>query len=91
RPAFGVDIRIVDDAGLPLPHDGVSFGNLQARGSWVLSQYFKRELDANHSADGWFHTGDVVTIDPDGYMRITDRTKDVIKSGGEWISSIDLE
>ncbi|VEB40845.1 Short-chain-fatty-acid--CoA ligase [Chromobacterium violaceum] len=57
----------------------------------MLSQYFKRELDANHSADGWFHTGDVVTIDADGYMRITDRTKDVIKSGGEWISSIDLE
>ncbi|WP_261174260.1 3-(methylthio)propionyl-CoA ligase [Chromobacterium amazonense] len=91
RPVYGVDIRIVDDAGLPLPHDGVSFGNLQVRGPWVLSQYFKRELDANHSADGWFHTGDVVTIDPDGFMRITDRTKDVIKSGGEWISSIDLE
>ncbi|ATP27657.1 long-chain fatty acid--CoA ligase [Chromobacterium violaceum] len=91
RPVYGVDIRIVDDAGLPLPHDGVSFGNLQVRGPWVLSQYFKRELDANHSADGWFHTGDVVTIDADGYMRITDRTKDVIKSGGEWISSIDLE
>lgn len=91
RPVYGVDIRIVDDAGLPLPHDGVSFGNLQVRGPWVLSQYFKRELDANHSADGWFLTGDVVTIDPDGFMRITDRTKDVIKSGGEWISSIDLE
>ncbi|WP_076098386.1 3-(methylthio)propionyl-CoA ligase [Chromobacterium subtsugae] len=91
RPIYGVDIRIVDDAGLPLPHDGVSFGNLQVRGPWVLSQYYKRELDANHSADGWFHTGDVVTIDADGFMRITDRTKDVIKSGGEWISSIDLE
>ncbi|WP_083338685.1 3-(methylthio)propionyl-CoA ligase [Chromobacterium sphagni] len=91
RPIYGVDIRIVDDAGLPLPHDGVSFGNLQVRGPWVLSQYFRRELDANHSADGWFHTGDVVTIDADGFMRITDRTKDVIKSGGEWISSIDLE
>ncbi|WP_434632778.1 3-(methylthio)propionyl-CoA ligase [Chromobacterium sp. CV08] len=91
RPIYGVDIRIVDDAGQPLPHDGTTFGNLQARGPWVLARYFKRELDDNHSADGWFHTGDVVTIDADGYMRITDRTKDVIKSGGEWISSIDLE
>ncbi|OWY37705.1 long-chain fatty acid--CoA ligase [Xenophilus sp. AP218F] len=91
RPIYGVDIRIVDDAGLPLPHDGVAFGNLQVKGPWVLSQYYRRELDGSHSGDGWFNTGDVVTIDPDGYMRVTDRTKDVIKSGGEWISSIELE
>jgi len=70
---------------------GVAFGNLQVKGSWVLSRYFKRELDGCHTEDGWFNTGDVVTIDRDGYMKITDRTKDVIKSGGEWISSIELE
>jgi fatty-acyl-CoA synthase len=69
----------------------VAFGNLQVKGSWVLSRYFKRELDDCHTEDGWFNTGDVVTIDRDGYMKITDRTKDVIKSGGEWISSIELE
>ncbi|WP_082150980.1 MULTISPECIES: 3-(methylthio)propionyl-CoA ligase [unclassified Chromobacterium] len=91
RPIYGIELRIVDDVGKPLPHDGVAFGNLQVRGLWVLSQYFRRELDASHSADGWFNTGDVVTIDADGFMRITDRTKDVIKSGGEWISSIELE
>lgn len=91
RPIYGVQIRIVDDAGEPLPHDGVAFGNLQVKGPWVLSQYFRRDLDASHTEDGWFNTGDVVTIDPDGYMKITDRTKDVIKSGGEWISSIELE
>ncbi|BEV73244.1 MULTISPECIES: 3-(methylthio)propionyl-CoA ligase [unclassified Paludibacterium] len=91
RPLFGVQMRIVDGAGQPLPHDGVAFGNLQVRGPWVLSQYFKRERDASHTDDGWFNTGDVAKLDADGYMRITDRTKDVIKSGGEWISSIELE
>ncbi|TDR76664.1 3-(methylthio)propionyl-CoA ligase [Paludibacterium purpuratum] len=91
RPLFGVEMRIVDGAGQPLPHDGVAFGNLQVRGPWVLSQYFKRERDASHTDDGWFNTGDVAKLDADGYMRITDRTKDVIKSGGEWISSIELE
>ncbi len=92
RPIYGVDIRIVDDGGLPLPHDGKAFGNLQVRGPWVLAQYFRQEAASPaHTADGWFNTGDVSTIDPDGYMKITDRTKDVIKSGGEWISSIDLE
>ncbi|WP_024304179.1 3-(methylthio)propionyl-CoA ligase [Pseudogulbenkiania sp. MAI-1] len=91
RPVYGVEIRLVDDAGQPLPHDGVAFGNLQVRGPWVLSQYYRRDLDASLTADGWFDTGDVVTIDPDGYMKITDRSKDVIKSGGEWISSIELE
>ncbi|GGY16232.1 long-chain-fatty-acid--CoA ligase [Paludibacterium paludis] len=91
RAIFGVDLRIVDDMGRPLPHDGVAFGNLQVRGPWVLSQYFRRERDSAHTEDGWFNTGDVVTVDKDGYMKITDRTKDVIKSGGEWISSIELE
>lgn len=91
RPIFGVQIRIVDDEGKALPHDGVAFGNLQVKGPWVLGQYFRRDQDDSHTPDGWFNTGDVVTIDPDGYMKITDRTKDVIKSGGEWISSIELE
>ena len=91
RPLFGVEMRIVDDRGQTLPHDGVSFGNLQVRGPWVVAHYFRCELDAAHTSDGWFDTGDVATLDADGYMRITDRTKDVIKSGGEWISSIELE
>ena len=91
RPLFGVDIRIVDDGGQALPHDGKAFGNLQVRGPWVLARYYGQEASGAHTADGWFNTGDVSTIDRDGYMKITDRTKDVIKSGGEWISSIDLE
>jgi len=86
---YGVDMRIVDDAGLELPWDGTTFGHLQVKGPWVIESYFREE----HSAlrDGWFPTGDVATIDADGYMRITDRSKDVIKSGGEWIGTIDLE
>lgn len=91
RPVFGIDLRIVNDEGQVLPHDGKAFGELQVRGAWVCSQYYARELGSEHTLDGWFCTGDVVTIDPDGYMQITDRAKDVIKSGGEWISSIDLE
>jgi fatty-acyl-CoA synthase len=93
RPVFGVELKIVDDAGRAQPHDGKSMGELLVRGPWIVSGYFE---DAEASAasvekDGWFHTGDVATIDPDGYMQIIDRRKDVIKSGGEWISSIDLE
>jgi fatty-acyl-CoA synthase len=93
RPVFGVELRIVDDMGQAQPHDGKSLGELLVRGPWIVSGYFE---DAEASAasvekDGWFHTGDVATIDPDGYMQIVDRRKDVIKSGGEWISSIDLE
>ncbi len=91
KPVYGIDLRIVDDAGQPLPHDGVAFGQLQVRGHWVTSGYYRVDADASVSSDGWFDTGDVATIDADGYMQITDRTKDVIKSGGEWISSIDLE
>ena len=87
---YGVQMRIVGDDGEELPRDGVAFGELQVRGPWVVNGYFKGEggdvLDR-----GWFPTGDVATLDPEGFMQITDRAKDVIKSGGEWISSIDLE
>lgn len=92
RGIFGVELRIVDDGGNELPWDGEACGALQVRGPWVCSDYFKLEGESDsHTDDGWFETGDVAMIDPDGYMAITDRTKDVIKSGGEWISSIDVE
>lgn len=90
RPPFGIDLRVVDDAGKPLPHDGESEGALQARGHWVVDTYFNEPQSAL-TDDGWFDTGDVSTIDADGFMVIRDRTKDIIKSGGEWISSVDLE
>ena len=93
RPVFGVEMKVVDDNGHVQPHDGKSLGELLVRGPWIVSAYFE-DAEASAAAvekDGWFHTGDVVTIDPDGYMQIVDRRKDVIKSGGEWISSIDLE
>ena len=93
RPVFGVEIKIVDDQGKILPHDGKAVGELLVRGPWIASGYFEDE-EATRAAvepDGWFHTGDVASIDPDGYVQLTDRHKDVIKSGGEWISSIDLE
>ena len=90
RPLYGVDMRIVDESGQELPHDGVAFGELQVRGPWIVREYFRGE-GGNPLVDGWFPTGDVATIDADGYMQITDRAKDVIKSGGEWISSIELE
>ena len=88
-PIFGIELEIVDGAGAPLVHDGKAFGDLMARGPWVLERYFKEENSALRN--GWFPTGDVATIDADGYIQITDRSKDVIKSGGEWISSIELE
>ena len=96
RPPFGVEMKIVDDAGKELPRDGKAFGDLLVRGPWVTSGYFKGEggevlRPDEHGGSGWFPTGDVATLDPDGFMQITDRSKDVIKSGGEWISSIDLE
>ncbi|HEX4330438.1 MAG TPA: 3-(methylthio)propionyl-CoA ligase [Burkholderiales bacterium] len=90
RTIYGVDMKIVDDAGKSLPWDGKAFGNLLVKGYWVLRDYYKSEPGSTLQG-GWFPTGDVATIDADGYMQITDRTKDVIKSGGEWISSIDLE
>jgi acyl-CoA synthetase (AMP-forming)/AMP-acid ligase II len=86
---FGVDMRIVDAQGAELPWDGTAFGELQVRGPWVIAQYYGQ--DASPLSEGWFPTGDVATIDADGYMHITDRSKDVIKSGGEWISSIEVE
>jgi fatty-acyl-CoA synthase len=86
---FGVDLKIVGDDGRELPHDGAAAGELMVRGPWVVREYLKGE--ASPLTDGWFPTGDVATIDADGFMQITDRSKDVIKSGGEWISSIDLE
>ncbi len=91
RPIFGVELKIVDDEGVELPWDGESFGSLKVRGPWICSNYFKLEGSDAHEEEGWFETGDVATIDADGYMAITDRTKDVIKSGGEWISSIEVE
>ena len=95
RCVFGVELKITDDAGQELPHDGRAFGALKVRGPWVASGYFQQEpgspANVAFDADGWFNTGDVATICPLGYLQITDRTKDVIKSGGEWISSIELE
>jgi len=92
RGICGVEMRIVDDEGKELPWDGVAYGALQVRGPWICSDYYKLEGESeSHTEDGWFDTGDVATIDELGYMAITDRTKDVIKSGGEWISSIDVE
>jgi fatty-acyl-CoA synthase len=90
HPIYGVDMKIVDDAGQELPWDGKTYGNLLVKGPWVISSYFKNE-GGEVLQDGWFPTGDVATIDADGYMQITDRSKDVIKSGGEWIGTIDLE
>jgi 3-(methylthio)propionyl---CoA ligase len=95
RAIFGVDMRIVGDDGKELPWDGKSAGDLQVRGPWVVREYFKGEGGDPlvHEANGidWFPTGDVANIDAEGFMQITDRSKDVIKSGGEWISSIDIE
>jgi fatty-acyl-CoA synthase len=91
RGIFGVEIKIVDDDNNELPWDGVAFGALRVRGPWICSDYFKLEGSANSHIDGWFDTGDVATIDENGFLAITDRTKDVIKSGGEWISSIEIE
>ena len=90
RVVFGADMRIVDEAGNRLPSDGKSTGELQVRGHWVIDRYFGKSEPATH-AGNWFDTGDVAHISPDGFLQITDRAKDVIKSGGEWISSIELE
>lgn len=87
---YGVDLRIVDAQGKALPHDGVAQGHIQVRGPWIIKSYFKED-HSPLTPDGWFDTGDIGTLDPDGYMEITDRAKDVIKSGGEWISSSMLE
>jgi len=87
---FGIELRVVDDDDAEQPRDGVSSGRLQVRGPWIVKRYFGADADAV-DAEGWFDTGDVAVLHPDGVMQITDRAKDVIKSGGEWISSVDLE
>jgi fatty-acyl-CoA synthase len=91
RALFGIDMRIVDDEGRALDQDGVRTGHLQVRGPWVCNAYYGQAAGSALDGEGWFTTGDVASIDADGYMEITDRSKDVIKSGGEWISSIQLE
>jgi fatty-acyl-CoA synthase len=91
HPPFGVEMKITDDAGKELPWDGKTFGRLKVRGPAVAKAYYKVPGDPVFEQDGWFDTGDVATMDRYGYMQITDRAKDVIKSGGEWISTIDLE
>lgn len=90
RPVFGVDMKIVDEEGNTLPHDGKAQGELLVKGPWIVQSYFRGE-GGDPLVNGWFPTGDVATIDPEGYLQITDRSKDVIKSGGEWISSIEVE
>lgn len=91
RVQYGLEIKVLDEDGKPVPRDGVAYGDLWVRGPWVTSGYFRSEGGNVLDEDGWFLTGDVVTIDQYGFMKITDRSKDVIKSGGEWISSIDIE
>lgn len=90
-PVPGVEIRAMDEGGKEVPWDGKSFGELQIRGAWVISSYYNDDRSAESFQDGWFRTGDVVTIDSEGFMQIVDRTKDLVKSGGEWISSQVLE
>ena len=90
RALFGVEMKILGDNGEELPHDGVAFGDLYVKGPWVIDNYYKNDQSSPLS-NGWFPTGDVATIDADGFIQITDRSKDVIKSGGEWISSIEIE
>lgn len=91
RPVAGVEVRVVDEAGAALPHDGASVGELQLRGPWITGSYYRGESSDATTDDGWLRTGDVGHIDARYYVQLTDRTKDVIKSGGEWISSVDLE
>ncbi|HWA61894.1 MAG TPA: AMP-binding protein, partial [Caulobacteraceae bacterium] len=91
RPPVGVELKLTDDAGNRLPHDGVRFGRLKIKGPFIVGQYFQGDGGDILDEEGFFDTGDVATIDPLGYMQITDRAKDVIKSGGEWISSIEIE
>jgi fatty-acyl-CoA synthase len=91
RQVYGVELKLSGRDGAALPNDGVSVGELKVRGNWIVSGYFRGEGGNVLDADGWFGTGDVATIDADGYVQLTDRLKDVIKSGGEWISSIEIE
>jgi fatty-acyl-CoA synthase len=89
KSVFGIEIKVVDEFGATLPRDGTSQGELMVRGQWIIDRYYK--ADASALVDGWFPTGDIATIDAEGTMQIRDRAKDLIKTGGEWISSIDLE
>ena len=91
RPVAGVDLRVVDEAGAEVPWDGTTLGEIQVRGPWIARAYFGAEGEDDKFADGWLHTGDVASVDPLGFVRISDRTKDLVKSGGEWISSVELE
>ena len=91
RPVFGVEIRIVDEQGQDLPHDGRSIGEILVRGPWICRQYYRSDAAGSHDGEGWFATGDVGSIDPDEYVEITDRQKDLIKCAGEWISSVEIE
>jgi fatty-acyl-CoA synthase len=91
RPVPGMEVRIVDQSGSLLPNDGATVGELQLHGPWVTGGYHQHASPESFTEDGWLRTGDVGSIDARGYVRITDRTKDVIKSGGEWVSSVDLE
>ena len=91
RSVYGVELKIDDDEGRELPHDGKSAGHLKARGLWVASAYYKGAGASSFDPDGWFDSGDIATIDARGYVKLTDRAKDLIKSGGEWISSIEIE
>jgi len=90
-PSPGVELRAVDEMGKEVPWDGKSFGELQVRGPWVASSYYNDDRSVGRFEGGWFRTGDVVTIDEEGYIQIVDRTKDLVKSGGEWISTVELE
>ena len=90
-PVLGLEVKIVDEEGNELPRDGEAFGELLIRGPWIAAEYFNDSRTAESFVDGWLRTGDVCRIEPEGYIRITDRAKDMIKSGGEWISSLDLE
>ncbi len=92
-PLYGVEMKVVGPEGKAAPHDGTTSGELHVRGPWIVGAYYNDDqaTKAAFDAEGWFRTGDVATIDRDGYMQIVDRSKDVIKSGGEWISSIDVE
>ena len=90
-PLPGLEVKIVDETGASLPHDGEAFGELLIRGPWIAAEYYQDDRSSQTFQDGWLRTGDVCKITPEGYVRITDRAKDVIKSGGEWISSLDLE
>jgi fatty-acyl-CoA synthase len=87
----GVEMRLADDAGKALPWDGEAVGEIQVRGNWIASDYYNDDSSSEKFVDGWLRTGDVATVDSDGYIRIVDRTKDLVKSGGEWISSVELE